>query len=654
MKLNLIIILIIFLAISACSWDGTDADEESVMDLNIPHGFNFATNKTVDLEIDLQSNTGNPIPGIVYHVYYRNSRGQLRRISKQVTDETGMIDTKIVVPFYVQSLFISGFMNAQEIEIVDGEVLYAFGAVTGQRDNSEYTLPTPTREWSYLEGIQYNNQGVPSPVDIIPVTAEVLTRLDTSLPEGDPLYETHPQYLADGITTNLVIEDSSNVWLTFITEGAGYKNAVGYYTYNIEDGPPDDPSSLEHVLVFPNTSLQYSGGGLQTGMRLHLGQFGAGTVMGWFLVANGWENGLYVDENDLRLYSDRQYNPESSEYNQHSVLLYDDDSEIFLMAFEDIVRPGGDNDFNDAVFFATADPIENINRDNIPPIDIPEDTDGDGVNDPFDEYPEDPARAFKVYYPSAEDHATLVFEDKWPQYGDYDMNDLVLDYQYVLVTNAENEVKDFQADFSLKAAGAGYNNGFSILLPFEYANLIMNGSSENIFPGLVDNNDYAILDLFHNTSALTGLSAGTHFNTDPELPYYEPVSFNCDMTLTDPVDINDLAFSFPFNPFLRRNGETGHEVHLVNYPSTNRMNNELFMTEDDNSDIENEEYYFSLLNLPWGLNMPESWKYPAEKNSIVETYINFSDWAESGGVNHSDWFADTVDNINPEMIYNTP
>ena len=324
------------------------------------------------------------------------------------------------------------------------------------------------------------------------------------------------------------------------------------------------------------------------------------------------------------------------------------------MAFEDLVRPGGDNDFNDAVFFATADPIENINRDDIPPIDIPVDKDGDGVNDPFDEYPNDIERAFKVYYPSEEDHATLVFEDRWPQYGDYDMNDLVIDYQYVLVTNADNEVKDFQADFNLNAAGAGYNNGFSILLPFEYGNLTLHESSENIFPALVDNNDYAILDLFQNTSVLTGLSAGTHFNTNPDQPYYEPVNFNCNITLTDPINFNDLDFSFPFNPFLTRNGSITHEVHLMNYPPTNRMNTDIFTTEDDYSDVENQEYYLSLLNLPWALNMPESWKYPAEKNSIVETYINFSVWAESGGETNSDWFVDTDDNLNPEMIYNTP
>lgn len=655
MKIYQVVILSLLVLLGACSIDeDNNTTEVDMLELDIPEGFNFSLDKNVEVLIDLQSTDGSPIEGVTYNIYYPNSRGELKRLSRFATDESGIVDNYVTVPHYVNSLYVSGFMNTEEITISNGKVLYYFGANGNGREDGEYRLPSRSRSFSYLDDISYNWRGVPNPVMMEEVTVETLERIDTSLPERISLDESHPQYLEDGITTNLVIEDSSDVWLTFVTEGAGNTNSLGFYTYDLEDGPPADPSSLEHIIVFPNTSLSGSGGGLQPGMTLHLGKFGAGTVMGWFLVQDGWEWYDNVSETDLRFYSDRQYNPEDAEYNQHSVLLYDDEAELFLMAFEDLVRPYGDNDFNDAVFFATANPIENINRDNIPPIDIPVDSDGDGVNDPFDEFPDDPDRAYYHYYPAENENATIVFEDKWPAYGDYDLNDMVIDYQYEIVKNADNEIVDLNCNFVLNAAGAFYNNGFSVLLPFNAGNIQLTSSSDNIDPQLVADGDYVILDLFERTTSLTGLSQGVFFNTESDEPYYEPVSFSCELTLTDPVELDGLDFSFPFNPFMKVQGSSGHEVHLMNNPPTSRMNMELFMTEDDASDADNSEYYVSPINLPWGLNLPENWKYPQEKKSITETYFNFAAWAESGGESYSDWYTDIPSNYDEENIYNTP
>jgi len=55
------------------------------------------------------------------------------------------------------------------------------------------------------------------------------------------------------------------------------------------------------------------------------------------------------------------------------------------------------------------------------------DSDGDGVPNDEDAYPYDTERAFNNFYPSG-DYASLAFEDLWPGLGDYDFNDLVLDY----------------------------------------------------------------------------------------------------------------------------------------------------------------------------------------------------------------------------------
>ncbi|MFH0760038.1 MAG: LruC domain-containing protein, partial [Bacteroidota bacterium] len=95
---------------------------------------------------------------------------------------------------------------------------------------------------------------------------------------------------------------------------------------------------------------------------------------------------------------------------------------------------------------------------------VPTDTDGDGVPDNLDDYPTDPTRAYDNWYPSKPSFGSLVFEDLWPSKGDYDLNDAVIDYQYRVVTNAQNKVVDIKPTFSLRAAGAALRNGFGFQL----------------------------------------------------------------------------------------------------------------------------------------------------------------------------------------------
>nr|NQU89221.1 LruC domain-containing protein [Bacteroidota bacterium] len=92
------------------------------------------------------------------------------------------------------------------------------------------------------------------------------------------------------------------------------------------------------------------------------------------------------------------------------------------------------------------------------------DSDLDGVPDDEDDYPFDPLRAFDNYFP-AEGYGSLAFEDLYPGKGDYDFNDLVVDYRFQTVTNAGNDVVEIFGDFPVKASGASFDNGFGFSLP---------------------------------------------------------------------------------------------------------------------------------------------------------------------------------------------
>ncbi|MDZ7775510.1 MAG: LruC domain-containing protein [Bacteroidales bacterium] len=82
------------------------------------------------------------------------------------------------------------------------------------------------------------------------------------------------------------------------------------------------------------------------------------------------------------------------------------------------------------------------------------DTDGDGVADNLDDYPDDPTRAFDSYYPNQVDFVSVAFEDLWPGYGDYDFNDFVVNLNYQTVSNAQNAVVDVIVKYQIMAACA--------------------------------------------------------------------------------------------------------------------------------------------------------------------------------------------------------
>ncbi len=209
---------------------------------------------------------------------------------------------------------------------------------------------------------EYTSDGTPlyleNPGDV--VSGETLQMIDNSLPESYPVPDYNPHYISSGYDTDLRIESLADVWVTFVSEGAGYKNVLGFYTYDINNPPATAPQPEDITIIFPNVSALYSGGGLQVGDKVKIGTFPAGTGIGWVLLANAWNSSTSTVGYGLwQLYSNPDYNPESEEsLRYHNVLLNDPDNERIILGFEDIRRDYGscDNDFNDAIFYISANP----------------------------------------------------------------------------------------------------------------------------------------------------------------------------------------------------------------------------------------------------------------------------------------------------------
>jgi len=265
-------------------------------------------------------------------------------------------------------------------------------------------------------------------------------------------------------------------------------------------------------------------------------------------------------------------------------------------------------------------------------------------------------------YP-ATGYGTLAFEDLWPSKGDYDFNDLVLDFRFTISTDQNNMVNEVNGTFIIKAFGAGMENGFGFQLSdgINPADLNVTGSSitEN-YINLSGNGTEAnqskptiiVFDNAYNQMIHPGGAIGV--NTNESAPYVTPDTINIKITLPqNRYSYNDLDIS-NFNPFLIADLNRGLEVHLPDYPPTDLAETSRFGSIQDDSDPSVGRYYKTENNLPWAIKIYESFDYPIEKVEIIDAHLKFHQWAISGGAEFPDWYLDEPGYRNNENIYDIP
>ncbi|MDO5968647.1 DUF4114 domain-containing protein [Flavivirga aquimarina] len=231
-----------------------------------------------------------------------------------------------------------------------------------------FTSAMIAQNYNYLGA--YTSNGTPlyleNPGDIVSVETQEM--ISNSLPESYPVPDYNPHYISSGYDTDVILDAPADVWVTFVSEGAGYRNVLGFYTYDIDNPSSTKPQPEDITIIFPNASALGSGGGLQVGDKVKIGTFEAGTGIGWVLLANAWNSSTSsVGNGHWQLFSNPDYNPEAnSDLRFHNVLLNDPDNERVILGFEDIRRDYGscDNDFNDAIFYVTANPYEAMRSTN--------------------------------------------------------------------------------------------------------------------------------------------------------------------------------------------------------------------------------------------------------------------------------------------------
>lgn len=533
-----------------------------------------------------------------------------------------------------------------------------------------YNTITATNTQAYFN---WDASGVPTVLYPTkdPISSQLWMDISYSLPEGlnianNPVASSwvHP-----GLVTSVPIVATCNIDLTFVYEGAGFLNSMGYYVYPT-DQPPTSIANVQKYVAFPNTSLPGSGGNLGAGSKLRLKYFDgtayrdtfpAGVTIGWFVLGNGFTGSpnFQVSNGYWTVCSDPSLNPEPTPaLQQHVVLLKDTANSNVLISFEDFRRDKGtDNDFNDVIFYMTANPLSAIQIANVPNLPQYVDTDGDGVPDQYDEFPNDPTLAHTVHYPgdlriNPNAYGSLCFEDLWPSAGDYDMNDQVVLWNVVNYTNAQGNAKYTTGSYKLSAVGAKYQSGFGFQMGIspgivKSVSITDNNMSSGTFSiasnGTENKQQYANIILWDDAFSMFGMPPGLYINTVMSKVYTQPKTVNWTINYTSPQWPGNMGTP-PYNAYIIVNsgaGQRGKEVHLSGQHPTSLADTSFFSKNNDLTNIAQNRYYVGANNMPFALNLNVPFQYPIETCNIKNAYLYFNNWMLTNGSQYSDWNTNT-------------
>lgn len=265
-----------------------------------------------------------------------------------------------------------------------------------------------------------------------------------------------------------------------------------------------------------------------------------------------------------------------------------------------------------------------------------QDADGDGVADTQDALPCDPQVSAVTFSPAEDVHGMLVFEDMWPLKGDNDFNDVVLTYNYVHKANAAGVVS-VHGTFDLLALGGLYDHSLGLHLPIptsavqQVRRRIDGGAWQLLNPSLADTELTVTMEPF-----LRNLFGGLEgqLNTLPTQARLPAVRIELEVTLSQPT-VMDTAEA-PYDVFIARAEDPGHEIHRTMYAGTAAMNPALFNTGHDGSSA--SRHFVDTSRLPFVLELPESTPYPAEAVRISSLFPSIVQFGYSAGTLAQDFY----------------
>ncbi|MEG2611881.1 MAG: LruC domain-containing protein [Alistipes sp.] len=259
----------------------------------------------------------------------------------------------------------------------------------------------------------------------------------------------------------------------------------------------------------------------------------------------------------------------------------------------------------------------------------------------------------QIVYPNYATWGTLLFEDMWPSYGDYDFNDWVISYR--IEENLENNmVTDMLVKLNLNAASGSlpFNFGMELRGPInsEIASITkayQNKPAEKVtIKQNTSPSDYATLWVYGMCEGTVRPAGSCYLNTEHgyELMPDQLSQFSIKITFTRPIE-QELLTQDQFNFFIGSvDNQNRHvEIHMGGQkPTSEAINDYTLIAREHPNTKTSQGFYYSDTNLVWALNVPATIKHAYERESFLDAYPDFATWAQSSGTLKAEWYNNGV------------
>lgn len=262
--------------------------------------------------------------------------------------------------------------------------------------------------------------------------------------------------------------------------------------------------------------------------------------------------------------------------------------------------------------------------------------DGECIKEGYnsDENPDDVEIRNAVY--------SYAFEDNYPQAGDYDFNDIVLN---VNLPAAGNDVKELKYIVDLRAVGAVKQLGAGLRIrEFDKSNVeeVSFGAgatqrTNSLNSGIFENASYEtngnelVIPLFGDAHYVYGYTGSQRpmLNTgNASTPLTNIYTLEVNIKLKNAISIPSVTDGLDFFIAYQGGAQKRTEIHLnqFNSPTVNGQ-----LADKEVLDV------IKAVNNTWALCVPEKFAYPTETTVITDAYAKFADWAHDQAMN-TDWY----------------
>lgn len=242
---------------------------------------------------------------------------------------------------------------------------------------------------------------------------------------------------------------------------------------------------------------------------------------------------------------------------------------------------------------------------------------------------------------------TYAFEDLWPDFGDYDMNDLVLE-TYPVIHSLNGIVTKIVIDYKVTAIGASKNIAAGMqwdLVKPEAISSIEYSTQGNFTKKLFQchpngtelKQQYAVIPLFDNAHKFSGANeyaiTGTHANS-----HFEAKEFTVTIHLAENGPVLESVVLDNWNYFITCGDVTSDkrmEIHMRNSRPT-----DLFDASLIGGKVASHDTPFQTKdNFCWVMRVPSTFHFPLESNDIRQSYKEFEKWITDPGY---EWYENGI------------